>query len=271
MTALPTPKHAKESGHWYSINCQQVLDVPRASGKGMRRATLADARKLDLAPGVTTILGCADKPQLTLWKQRQAIMAALTLPRQPDETEAAWMARVEEDMQAHAADAAAEGTRIHAAVQSWVQGESFDQAYAEHVAGVERLLAPLGGGWVAERCVVNRRYGYGTKADLSSRHVLIDFKGKDGDQSALDALQVYDDHAMQLASTAEAILDTDRDSRDIDCGILFVSRTHPGAASLRWVGEQHLMRGWEMFLGLNTYWQAKTGHRPWGDTNQVPF
>lgn len=268
---IKTATHASESGHWYSRDGQQILEVPRANGKGTRKATLADARKLDYAPGVTTIIGCAAKPQLTTWLQRQAILAALTLPRQPNESEPDWMRRVEIDMGEHARQAAEEGTRIHAAVQAAIQGQPVDAAYLDHVAGVQKLLPQDAGLWVAERCVVHP-LGYGTKADISATNYLLDLKGKDGDQAAMDAMPTYDEHAMQLAATSEAIIATDKSgAREIHCGILFVSRTHPGAASLRWVDEQALMRGWAMFRSLLTYWQEKQGHRPWPPIDQREF
>jgi len=46
-----------------------------------RPTTLRDARKLGLLPSVTNILNVIAKPELTAWLQEQAVMAALTLPR----------------------------------------------------------------------------------------------------------------------------------------------------------------------------------------------
>lgn len=285
----PTPtvaSHASESGHWYSRSnmrtFQQIETVPSKSGVH-RPATLRDARKLDYAPGVTTIIGCSAKPALTNWMVNQGILAALTLPRREGESETAWLARVHEDRTAQSRAAAEEGTRIHAAVQAFVQGEPFNPAYDKHVAGVRQALGSLPTcGWTAEACV-GHFTGYGTKADL---HVwdgdtlyVIDFKGKDGDQAALDAMNTYDDHAMQLAATAEAILYAQERGGygheggvRVNAGILFVSRTDPGAASLRWVDTDTLLQGWEMFSALLSYWRAKTGHRPWGsDLPEIEF
>lgn len=262
LDAAAKKAHPKESGHWYSRDGQQVLEVPRANGEGTTRTTLAHARKMDLAPGVTTIIGCADKPALVNWMVDQAILAALTLPRTAAETEAEYLRRVKEDSKAQAAAAAEEGTRIHAAIQSAIQGEPVGHAYLAHVEAVQRLLPKDGGPWEAERTVCHPS-GYGTKADMRNAGYLLDFKSKDGDQDTLDGLTTYDEHAMQLAATAKAILHSVPESRYPKCGILFVSRTHPGAASLRMVGEADLDRGWDMFKALLTYWQAKTRHSPW--------
>ena len=264
--------HPKESGHFYRRTLlpggrfayEQVASVPAKNGSP-RPATLRDARKFDFAPGVTTIIGCADKPGLTNWMVDQAILAALTLPRHPAETEAEFLRRVKEDSKAQAAKAAEEGTRIHAAIQAQIQGEPVDATYLDHVAGILAKLPKDGGQWVAER-TVGHHLGFATKADLSNGRYLIDFKGKDGDQATLDALPVYDEHCMQLASTNEALGAT-TGTYAAACGILFVSRTHPGAASLRWAFDdadnKAGIRGWAMFKALLTYWQEKTEHYPW--------
>src|SRR5690606_11450924 len=151
------------------------------------------------APGVTTILRCADKPQLTEWVANQRAMAALTLPRKPDESDADFLARVREDGRAQAAEAAAEGSRIHAAVQQAIEGKPYAPAYERHVAGVLEVLHRLDTRWTSERCVIHR-LGYGTKVDLLSRGWLLDIKGKDGDQAKLDSEPIYDEHTMQLVA-----------------------------------------------------------------------
>ena len=127
----------KESGHWYAKDGTQVLEVPKAKGDGWKKTTLREARTMNLAPGVTTIIKCAHAPQLDRWKQRQAIMSALTLPRTPDESEDDWLRRIEVDMGETARKAAEEGTKIHAALEAAIQGETYDSAYIPHVVGVQ--------------------------------------------------------------------------------------------------------------------------------------
>lgn len=252
-------KFGSESGHWYDQHGNLIEKVLKANGKDYTKCTLRHARKLQLAPGVTTIIGCADKPQLTLWKQRQAIMSALTLPRHDAETEQEWMARVEQDMNQTARNAAEEGTRIHAAIESHMRGEEFDPAYVRHVEAVTDLLAKHCGDqlsrWLPERGVAST-LGYGTKADLHSEDWLVDFKGCDGDQAELDEKKTWESHAMQLAATRDPI------ARELRCAIVYVSRTHPGAASFKEVEESKLRQGFEMFRGQLHYWQAKTNHCP---------
>lgn len=261
--AMKTATHVSEGGHWYNKQAQQIETVLSADGKRQVKCTLAHARKLNLGPGITTIIGTADKPALTQWLITQGIMSALTLPRLTTETEKEWLDRVRQDMKRQSQEAAEEGTRIHTALQTHFQGKLCDVGYAMHVQGViERL--PSAQPWRTEIAVAHPD-GYGTKIDLVSDDYLLDFKGKDGDQEALDALDVYDEHAMQLAAGQQAIMDgmgSGLAAKERRCGIVFVSRTHPGAASARWLEDKDIVRGWEMFQCLLHYWQKKTGHKP---------
>lgn len=268
-------KPVKESGHWYDENGDQVLEVPKKRGDGYKRTTLREARQMQLAPGVTTIIGCASAPALDLWKQRQAIMSALTLPRMPDETEPDWLKRVEYDMAETARQAAAEGTRIHAAIERAMSDQPYDAAYTQHVLGVVRLLHDLAGPeveWEAEKGLVHP-LGYGTKADLHDTKATwcLDFKGTDGDLEKLQTLRTYERHWMQLAAT-RACLESgewgyphrgDRyEGARRRCAIIYVSRTHPGDTFAVEVTEEQLAKGWSMFQGLLRYWQAKSAYKP---------
>ena len=250
----------KESGHWYDRTGTLVETVPYADPrKGHRQTTLRDARKRgDLAPGVTTIIGMANKPQLVTWKMKQAALAALTCPRQPDENEDAWLARVlEVDANEHARDAADEGTRIHAAIEQHFRRETYDDSYRPHVEGVLGCLELLGPQeWQPEKGAAHP-FGFGTKADLHSDEWVVDFKGKDGDDEALARLTTWDDHHMQLAATRQAM-----GVPGARAAICYVSRTHPGAAALFEVTQAQLTKGWECFRCLLAFWQAKNNYRP---------
>ena len=265
----------KESGHWYAKDGTQVLEVPKARGDGWKRTTLREARTMDLGPGVTTIIKCAHAPQLDRWKQRQAIMSALTLPRTPDESEDDWMRRVEVDMGETARKAAEEGTRIHAAIEAAMEGLTFDPDYRDHVDGVRRLLATMASvdtKWVAEKGVTHP-LGYGTKADLHDDGAVwvADFKGKDGTQEELEKLKTYDSHWMQLAATRAALEATEwgypHDGWRYEgprrrCAIIYVSRTHPGACHAVEITPEQLVQGWNCFKALLRYWQAKNRYTP---------
>lgn len=267
FTEAKVAAHASEGGHWYDRHGNQVVEVPSAKGDRMLKTTLREARKHDLAPGVTTIIRQAHAPMLETWKINQGILAALTLPRLDDEPEDKWLARVHLDRQEAAKAAAEEGTRIHAAIESAINGDDFAPAYEAHVDNVARILDGLSGNW------------------------LIDFKGTDKPAAKLST---YDSHWMQLSATRQALANFGAETggawmsevncasrygfgtkadlvriSDLEdtprCGICYVNRETADALLLD-VTEDKLFRGWDMFLGLLYFWQAKNAYRPtWAD------
>jgi hypothetical protein len=66
IVITPPRKKSSSGGHWYSTSGLAVHTQP--DGKN---TTLARARKQNLLPSVTTIIGQLEKPQLTKWKADQ--------------------------------------------------------------------------------------------------------------------------------------------------------------------------------------------------------
>lgn len=265
MTELPQPKVVEpEGGHFYTRDCQLVETVPSADGKKRVKCTLRHARKLQLAPGVTTVTGCADKPQLTRWKMEQVAIAACTLTRQPGETDESWQKRLLEESGKLGMESRNEGTAIHKSIQHHFQLAPIDPAYQDHIDGAVHELEQLGCDvWRSEVVCVSDR-GFGTMADLVGYRdgavvALVDTKSKDGPLAKLQALELYDEHYMQLAATCEAM---GVDSMGIATGILFTSRTHGGSSVLKMAALDELKRGAGMFSALLRYKQIKDSYRP---------
>src|SRR5690348_4666760 len=109
-----------QSAHFYHKNGAPCFEVPYADpSKGMRKATLADARKLSLLPSPTTILKVLHKQGLVEWMIEQACLAVLTSPRNDGESLDAFVHRilkVEMEQDGEAKQAAELGTKIHAAI-----------------------------------------------------------------------------------------------------------------------------------------------------------
>lgn len=251
--------HASDSTHWYAADGTPVYEVPRAKGGGTRSATLADARKLGLYPGVTSIIKCAAAPGLEVWKQQQVLMAALTLPRVEGETSEQLCARIMADSGEQARKARDRGTQIHAAIQGHYEGKApTDEEMWPFIKGVSECIRQNCGmqNWTAEKPCAHP-LGYGTKADLHCPLYVLDFKGSDFTEEEAPKLKTYEEHHMQLAATRNAL-----DLRQAECGIVYVSRTVPGLARLVRVDEPQLIRGWGMFTALLTYWQEKSGYWP---------
>jgi hypothetical protein len=139
-TNLPTLQQMKDTGHYYDINGKAVFEVPNKSKGGMRPTTLRDCKALGLFPSVTTIFKCLASPELDRWKQQQVLMASLTLPRNPDESDEDYCSRIMTDAFKQVEDAADLGTQIHKALEMHFQNESYDPAMEEYVAPVKKWV-----------------------------------------------------------------------------------------------------------------------------------
>lgn len=239
---------ASEGGHWYD----SVTGEPRYTivGKnGVERATtLRDARPNKWVPGVTTITACAARFALEKWKAEQLLLAGLTLTKRDRETEADWVDRVWADSQEQSKKAAKRGTVIHAAVEAHYAGQPYDIELKPWVESISNLLQSQCGSpdWRPEKSFASA-LGYGGKVDLHSDHLVIDFKGKEGDRSKWNT---YDEYAMQLAAYAHGL-----GIPEATCGIVFFDRAEP-YSELHVIRQEELNRGWEMFRHLLAYWKV---------------
>lgn len=246
-----------ESVHWYGQDGSPQYTVKAKDGSD-RPTTLRDARKLSLIPSVTTILKIAAKPGLEQWKLEQMLLAAMTLPKMPIETEQAYIARIVADSKESGKQAAELGTRIHESIESWFGGkrnvEHVDSAKAFESAIFDHFK--IKEGWVAERSFASP-LGFGGKVDLyapatrdGSSGVVLDAKTKDFGPT--DKVEGYDEHLLQLAAYRQGLnLPMAR------CANVFVSRTNPGLVRVVEWSEEELQKGWDMFQCLLRYWGLK--------------
>lgn len=249
--------HAAERGHWYSSSGEPVYEVPRADGKGLRPATLADARKLGLYPGVTGVINCAAKPGLERWKREQVLMAALTLPRLDDEPESGWIKRVFQDSEEQAKKAAEKGTQIHAAIEHWFYGPPIDDELMPFVKATIHAIGERYGAdrkWLPEKSFADPS-GYGCKIDLVSPEVIIDFKTKEFSDTTKKL--AWDDHAMQLSANRRAT-----GHLQAKCANVFVSTLVPGLVHIHEWEEEDLGRALRKFDALLAYWKADRNYYP---------
>src|SRR5512133_495863 len=155
--------------HWYLRDGRPFHEIGKKDGSGNRAVNLADARKVLGLPSVTNILGVLSKPGLEAWKIEQAILAALTLPRRPDEALEPFARRVVEDMGAEVDKAADFGTAIHHACEVYAltkEGPTdptllpfFEDWQRWFDENVERMDC-------VEQVYVNLEHGYAGRVDM---------------------------------------------------------------------------------------------------------
>ena len=125
---LSAKKITAESGHWYTQEGDPMYTVIGANGKE-RNTTLRDAKKDNLVPSVTTILGMIAKPSLENWKINQALNSALTLEKDPLESKGEFAYRCKQDSKKIGQEAAKKGTKIHALIERGFLGEGTSKTY----------------------------------------------------------------------------------------------------------------------------------------------
>jgi len=240
-------EHASESGHWYDASGKPAYTTMGKNGKE-RNTTVKDARENGYLPSVTTIIGCAAKPGLDVWKQQQAILAALTLPRIDGETEEDWLSRVVSDSKQTAKQAAERGTLVHGVIEAFYDGVYMPEVPI-YVREVEKIIIEHFGEqlWVPEKSFANN--GYGGKCDLiSSAGFVIDFKTTEKD---LDKLDYYFEHQMQLAAYRSGF-----GMPSARCAIVYVNATQNKAKIVE-IPDADLRIGWDCFSHLLSFYRAK--------------
>lgn len=241
-------KQASESGHWYTKTGETAYTV---EGKtGLRSTTLRDARKLDLVPSVTTILGVAAKPGLQTWLQTQVLLAALTLPRKEGELEKDWLERVMSDSKAQTRQAADRGTAIHGVIESYFEQDYLPE-WPAYVRNVEKALNDAFGAqlWNSEKSFAHE-LGYGGKVDLSAPNIIVDYKTK---ETSLDKVEPYHEHEMQLAAYCVGMGYKIEECR---AAIVFVNGT-TNEVKLCEIPQANLKLAWECFTHLLAFYRLK--------------
>jgi hypothetical protein len=231
---ITTPAiRASESNHWYTRDGVPQYTVEAKKG-GQRNTTLRDARVMNLVPSVTTVLNVAAKPALTAWLQQQVLLAALTLPRRPDEPEKEYIDRIIKDSKEQGRSAADAGTDIHASIQGHYEGKSTGK-HNESVQACDIAITKHFGAqrWVSERSFAHE-IGFGGKCDLFVGDVdgiVVDVKTKEfTDPTKVNG---YDEHLMQLAAYRVGL-----GIPKARCANVFVSRNVPDLVVVReWSAE----------------------------------
>ena len=248
----PTTGLAGEAGHWYDASGRPAYQVPAKNGE-LRNVTLRDARTLNLFPSVTTITRVAAAPGLEVWKRKQILLAAMTLPAVPGESVDDYARRVQADADAQGEAARALGTQIHADIEDAIRTGLTNPWTAPVLDWLHHNIPPRP--WSPERSF-SSPLGYGGKIDFHAPGVVIDFKTSD---SVTDKSGGWDEQLLQLAAYARGL---GEDLDTVTAGNLFVSTKEPGL--LKWVPwtATDLHRGFAMFEKLLEYWQLQKGYVP---------
>ncbi|MEI7732835.1 MAG: PD-(D/E)XK nuclease family protein [Verrucomicrobiota bacterium] len=201
--------------HWYLRDGRPFHEIGKKDGSGNRAVNVADARKVLALPSVTNVLGVLAKPGLEAWKIEQGILAALTLPRRPDESLDAFAHRVVIDMGEQVEKASNFGTAIHNACEVY--------AVNKETTTDEKLL-PFLTAWrkwfdenveridCVEQVFVNLEHGYAGRVDMLAKlknigWAVVDFKTQKIKRNAKGEPKpmFYEVWPLQLAAYQKAV------------------------------------------------------------------
>ena len=244
-----------ESGHWYTLEGKPLYTLVGKNGKE-RNTNLRYARKLNLVPSVTTILDVAAKPGLVNWQINQGINAALTLPREEDETDEQFLYRVRQDSKEQAEKAAEQGTIIHADINMGFAGKKESKTYSAVYKIINGMFPNQE--WVSEQSYTSKEEGFGGAIDLHSKTgIVIDFKTKDNLEGVEAKSLVFDNHGMQLSAYGQLL-----NIQDPTRVSIFIDRKNPEViVSYVWDRDSH-KRHLQMFNALLTYWKCLKKYDP---------
>jgi hypothetical protein len=261
-------KRAEQSSHWYhrdGTSCHEVI----AKTTGLPRPTnVKDARKLDLVPSVTNVLGMKAKPALTRWMQDNAILSALSTERKPGELEPDWHSRIAEESSRIGREAAAWGTALHDQIEQYCLTGAFTGTgeILDYVAGFdtwfrENVVRVIS----AEQSVVHP-LGYAGRLDLYAivrhegreRRAVIDYKSQKLKGKAKG--NFYKEWQMQLMAYGDCLKEEDDPTRPLIISIIIPSDKPGGVQPKVWVKDNDLAL--EAFRSCHKIWCYEKSYTP---------
>jgi hypothetical protein len=267
----------ESASHWYFPDGTPLHDVPRADGKGERPTSLRDARKLGLFPSVTNVLGVISNPGLAAWKQEQAILAALTLPRHEDEPLDDFARRVVTDMASEVKSAADRGSAVHAAIEGYAQG-----GWLPEDKEIARLFEPARQWFDAEVIQVhsveiaagNPEWGYAGRVDLvatlrsTGRPTVIDFKTQKvrRDKAGNFKPLLHDTWPLQLEAYRQALICRDKGLANAAIASVVIGSTEPMPVVVKVWDDADKAGFFRAFLAARDLWVWQKNYCPVKDS-----
>ena len=232
-----------ESSHYYM-----------ATGESCH-GDLRSARKVGAYPSVTTILAAAgpSKTGLMNWKEEQAILSALSLPRESGETDADFAKRVVLDSRKEVEAAAARGTHIHSLAEILINGEEPGElvnGYETHFKSLKEWHKDVTKVHASESVMVNEAEGYAGRVDIicdiNGEIEVVDFKTrkfKNGKAAA------YETDLLQLSAYAYAFTD-----EHMACRNVLIDPLTGQLAEVKYTAEQ-VCFAFEAFTSICKVWR----------------
>lgn len=261
---MPLIQRRERDAHWYHRDGRSCHTVTGKSTGLPRPTNVTDARKLDLVPSVTNILGMKAKPALDVWKLDKAILSALKLERMGGETDEMFASRIADDAEQESRKAAEWGTMLHEQIEAYNVHGTFSGTgeILDYVAGYETWYRDNVAEVIsAEQSCVNRR-GFAGRLDLYAmiyhggrvRRAVVDAKSQRLKGKRDGAF--YREWAMQLAAYADCITEPDEEPPLLIS--LLIPSDKPGPVQVKiWDNHYAALRA---FYACFELWQFEKDH-----------
>lgn len=216
---------------------------------------LRSARKVGAYPSVTTILAAAgpSKTGLMNWKEEQAILSALSLPREANETDADFAKRVVLDSRKEVEAAAVRGTHIHSLAETLINGEEPGElvtGYEPHYESLKEWHKDVTKVHVSESVLVNEAEGYAGRvdliADINGEIEVVDFKTRKFKNGKATG---YETDLLQLSAYANAFTD-----EAMACRNVLIDPVTGQLAEVKYTAEQVCL-AFEAFKSIYLVWR----------------
>ncbi len=240
----------RNDAHWYWPDGRLCFEIEGARGK-MVKPDVRHGRKFGLYPSKTTVTKQMAAPFLERWKQEQAILSSLTLPRLDGESLDNFAKRVVLDMVEEGRKTAERGTQLGAEIETGLMGGDLASPLVERaVSEIRTWLTSQGFGGVPLRTQVpvlgHGRFPTGGTADVVGKHLLGDIKTTD----LAKFRTPYNEWKWQLAGYASDLWWGDAQWCDTHtCVDWVVDRTSGEMRSCAWTA-QEMAHGSEEFALL---------------------
>ena len=249
---IPEPKKITSSGqHWYTLTGEACHVQPNG-----KNTTLREARKQNLVPSVSGILGMVEKTHLTKWKCNQMVKKCIEYPHIDGEAERDYIDRIHGYAKIDQHKILDFGNRVHNAIEEFNLGkfnESKDpeiwpwlETYVRWThENIVRVIA-------VEKTVVSNRWGFGGTIDLIAEvrgirgRVIIDYKTQEYAGKRPDFRDTY---VHQLAAYRKTMRPNPM------CISLVINRSEPLPIAQKIWSPPELQRGWRLFQAANALWR----------------
>ena len=262
---IPEAKKVTSSGqHWYTLTGEACHVQP--DGKN---TTLRHARKQNLVPSVSGILGMVEKTHLTKWKCDQMVKKCIDNPHIDGESERDYIDRIHGYAKIDQHKILDFGNRVHKAIEEFNLGK-FDESKDPEIWpwletyvrwANERLVRVM----AVEKTVVSNRWGFGGTIDLIAEvrgirgNVIIDYKTQ---EYAGFKPKFRDTYVHQLAAYRKTMRPNPM------CISLVINRSTPLPIAEKIWSASELQRGWRLFQAANALWRESKKYEPTGKSDK---